>query len=550
MAIGKLTPSEMKSLKAVLSPVTYEFLNSGNYPKVATLGAGFLSAGQRQLLTRFAENPSSVTGNQLTQFTKERIDSKSVVDVFGTIVYNRRTAGEESARTAPTPSKDREPNVPLPAGQIYSWDSNRKLWKVVGSPGSGQAQQLIRYVNQYGETVDETGKRIEQPPTGFGAEGGTLAAGAETERAAIEVDAGAPSTAADAVDQAALAQAEFIGDTTTTGPNFPRRGGVDAEAGVTPVDTDGDGDGGVSGGVTDVSEEPADSNIPEDWREAAREMYPQYYAIVRNIPEIAQLLEKAINESYTPEKFQAELEQTNWYLQTSGSAREWEINSQRDPASAQRKIDEQIVVVRDLAQSSFGVRLSDERLTQLATDSLRWRWSDRFLQNTIGDVATTSTTGISQLREGYIGQQLRQTANNYGISVSDATFNKWVNSVAVGQESTATFQDYAKVQAKNLFPSISDRIDAGETFQDIIDPYRESAASLLEIDGGTIDFKQPDWIKAVTYMDDKGEQRPMSFTEWNDYVRQNRSFGYEYTEQAQRRAYQVADSLANLFGKV
>lgn len=565
MAIGKLTPSEMKSLKAVLSPVAYEFLNSGNYPKVATLGAGFLSAGQRQLLTRFAENPSSVTGNQLTQFTKESIDSQSVVDVFGTIVYNRRTAAEESARTAPTPSKDREPNVPLPAGQIYSWDSNRKLWTVVGSPGSGKAQQLIRYVNQYGETVDETGKRIQQPSTGFGPEGGTLAAGAEAERAAIEAGAGVPASTVDAVDQAALAQAEFGLPPTMTEPYAAPAGyewvydplqskpvlqKIGEDGATTTVDTDGDGGGGVSGGVTDVSEEPADSNIPEDWREAAREMYPQYYAIVRNIPEIAQLLEKAINESYTPQKFQAELEQTNWWLQTSGSAREWQINSERDPASAQRKIDEQIVVVRDLAQSSFGVRLSDERLTQLATDSLRFGWSNRFLQNAIGDVATTSTTGISQLREGYIGQQLRKTANDYGISVSDATFNKWVNSVAVGQESTATFQDYAKVQAKNLFPSISDRIDAGETFQDIIDPYRESAASLLEIDGGTIDFKQPDWIKAVTYMDDKGEQRPMSFTEWNDYVRQNRSFGYEYTEQAQRRAYQVANSLANLFGKV
>mgnify|MGYP003135376443 CR=1 FL=1 len=316
------------------------------------------------------------------------------------------------------------------------------------------------------------------------------------------------------------------------------------------TDAGGDGRDSVSGDISDVADEPADSNIPENWREAAREMYPQYYAIVRNIPEIAQLLEDAINQSYTPEKFQAELEQTNWFQQTSGSAREWEINSQRDPASAQSQIDQKIVTIRDLALSSFGVRLSDERLSELAEDSLRFGWSNRFLQNAIGDVATTSTTGISQLREGYIGQQLRKTANDYGIAVSDATFNQWVNKVAVGKESTASWEDYAKVQAKNLFPSISERIDAGETFQQIVDPYRESAAALLEIDGGTIDFKQPDWIKAVTFQDEKGEQRPMSFTEWNDYVRQNRSFGYEYTEQAQRRAYQVANSLANLFGKV
>ena len=306
----------------------------------------------------------------------------------------------------------------------------------------------------------------------------------------------------------------------------------------------------TAGVVSDVADTEADSNIPEDWRETAREMYPNYYAIVRNIPEIAALLERAVAQTYTPEQFQAQLEQTNWFLQTSGSAREWEVNSNRDPASAQRLIDEKRVSIRDTALATFGVRLSEERLTQLATDSLRFGWSDRFLQNAIGDVATTSTAGITQLREGYIGQQLRGTANNYGIAVSDATFNQWVNKVAVGQESTASWEDYAKVQAKNLFPSIADRIDAGENFQQIVDPYRQSAAALLEIDGGDIDFTQPDWIKAITQMDDKGNQRQMSFTEWNDYVRQNRSFGYEYTEQAQRRAYQVANRLADLFGKV
>ena len=324
----------------------------------------------------------------------------------------------------------------------------------------------------------------------------------------------------------------------------------DADDTGTGTGTGTGGGGGGYGGSSDLADVPADENIPEDWREAAMEMYPQYYAIVRNIPEIAQLLQDAIENGYSDNKFQAELEQTNWYQQTSGSAREWDINSQRDPASAQANIDERMTYVRDMALREFGVRLSSERLAEIAEDSLRFGWSERFLQNAIGDVATTSTTGISQLREGYIGQQLRQTANDYGIAVSDATFNQWVNKVAVGEESTDSWQDYAKLQAKNLFPSVADRIDAGENFQQIIDPYRENAARLLEIDGGNIDFTQPDWIKAVTYQDDKGEQRPMSFTEWNDYVRQNKSFGYEYTDQAQQRAYQVANSLANMFGKV
>lgn len=323
------------------------------------------------------------------------------------------------------------------------------------------------------------------------------------------------------------------------------------------VQTDGSVTGGgvtggsVSGGFGSGVQAPTslDQAIPEDWRDAAREAYPGYYAIVRNIPEIAELLEDAIAEGFTEQEFQARLEQTNWWKQTTASAREWDINGERDPASQQTQIDNRVALIRQVALDSFGVRLGADSLNELANDSLRLGWTQQFLLNAIGDVATQSTAGISQLRAGYVGQQLRQTANEYGIAISDNTFNKFVNQIAVGQETQDSFQQYALTQAKNLFPSVSDRLDAGETFQQIVDPYREQAARLLEIDPDEIDFTQSEYVKALTYQDERGEQRPMSFTEFGDYIRQTRSFGYEYTEQARNKAYKVANELANLFGK-
>jgi hypothetical protein len=307
----------------------------------------------------------------------------------------------------------------------------------------------------------------------------------------------------------------------------------------------------VSGGLGSGVQAPTalDQAIPEDWRDAAREAYPGYYAIVRNIPEIAELLEDAIADTFTEQEFQARLEQTNWWKQTTASAREWDINGERDPASQQTQIDNRVALIRQVALDSFGVRLGADSLNELANDSLRLGWTQQFLLNAIGDVATQSTAGISQLRAGYVGQQLRQTANDYGIAISDNTFNKFVNQIAVGQETQDSFQQYALTQAKNLFPSVSDRLDAGETFQQIVDPYREQAARLLEIDPDEIDFTQSEYVKALTYQDERGEQRPMSFTEFGDYVRQTRSFGYEYTDQARNKAYKVANDLANLFGK-
>jgi hypothetical protein len=315
-------------------------------------------------------------------------------------------------------------------------------------------------------------------------------------------------------------------------------------------DSDGvDTGGGVSDGAY-VDQTELDAAIPEDWKDAAREAYPAYYAIVKNIPEIAQLLEKAINQGYSEAQFQAELEQTNWWKQTTASAREWDINGERDPASQQTQIDNRTAFIQQTSLDTFGVRISAESASELALDSLRQGWGQQFLLNSIGDVATQSTAGISQLRAGFIGQDIRQTAYDYGIAISENTFNKFVNQIAVGAETKDTFQQYALTQAKNLFPSVAERLNAGETFQQIVDPYKQNAAALLEIDPNSIDFTSPDWAKAITYQDAKGEQRPMNFTEFNDYVRQTRSFGYEYTDQAKNKAYKVASDLANLFGRI
>jgi hypothetical protein len=51
-------------------------------------------------------------------------------------------------------------------------------------------------------------------------------------------------------------------------------------------------------------------------------------------------------------------------------------------------------------------------------------------------------------------------------------------------------------------------------------------------------------------MGDDGKQRPMTYTEWGQYLRSNREFGYEYTEEAQGRAYQVANRIADIFGAI
>ena len=332
------------------------------------------------------------------------------------------------------------------------------------------------------------------------------------------------------------------------GLNFGGTGGGTGAGGDTGGGGTGGGTGGMGGTTGGTPDGTTTTAVPEDWEKAAQEQYGGYYAIIKSIPEVATLLQNAVSNDWSEAKFNYELSQTTWFKTTSTSARSWDLSEQTDPASAQQRVDNQAAQIKAKALS-LGIRLDDTSVAKLAKDSLRGGWDETTITNSIGSQAMQSTTGVSQLRSGFIGQTLRQTAADYGVSLSDDTFNQFVNKVATGQETQSSFQQYALQMAKSLFPGIAAQLDAGQTYKQITDPYKQTAAQILEMNPENIDFVDPKWSKAVTFVTDKGEQRPMNYNEWGDYLRQTRSFGYEFTSEAQSRAYGVANDLARLFGK-
>jgi len=369
------------------------------------------------------------------------------------------------------------------------------------------------------------------------------------------------------VDETALAQAEFGLPPTTPEPytappgyewvydplqSKPVLQKIGEGAAATTVDTGGDGDGGggVPGAVTaPVAETPP---VPVDWETAAQEMYPEYYAIVKNNPEIAELLKKSAQEGWTEQKFAAELRGTNWYQTTTAAAREWDTASALDPASYQAKVDEAATAIQTEALN-LGIRLSDATLQKLALDSERLGWGAQTITNAIGMAATEGgSEGATQLREGYYGQSVRSLAKQYGVTLADQTFNSFVNKLAVGEETLGSFQDYAMTIGKSLYPPLAEQFDAGRTFEDITASYKTIAADILERDVNSIDMAKPEWVQAITYVPDAktGEQRLMNMAEWGDYLRKTESLGYQNTTQARARAYQVTNKIANLFGRV
>ena len=89
----------------------------------------------------------------------------------------------------------------------------------------------------------------------------------------------------------------------------------------------------------------------------------------------------------------------------------------------------------------------------------------------------------------------------------------------------------------------------GETFQQITAPYRETAARILEKAPDQIDMVGGGFNKAFMHNPDGKGERQMSISEFSDYLRTDRKFGYEYTTAAKSSAYQIANTLAQMFGR-
>lgn len=337
----------------------------------------------------------------------------------------------------------------------------------------------------------------------------------------------------------------------TTGQNVPNVSPTPTgttPTGATTVTAGGTGGQAVGGTPTGtVPPAPAAPVVPASWEEAAREQFGAYYEVVKNLPEVMKIIERDMTVGLSDAQFQAELEKTTWWRTTTASARAWEEDKARDPATVQTRIDNQLAALRNQSLG-LGLRLRDDVLAKLAEDSLRFGWSATVINNTLGAEALRSAGGVSDLRRGYIGQTIRATAGSYGVPLSDVTFNEWVGKIATGQENEASFQAFALDIAKNLYPSLAPALDKGVSFRAITDPYRQSAARILEINPESVDFADPKWAQAFTFRDEKGNQTMMTYGEWNDYLRTTPTFGYEYTDGAKERAFTVVNRLGELFG--
>jgi hypothetical protein len=260
-------------------------------------------------------------------------------------------------------------------------------------------------------------------------------------------------------------------------------------------------------------------------QELAQE-YGFAYAFFSSDAELKKLLQQAWSGKWSAAKFQAKFMTTKWYRSREASVRQWADLVARDPAEVKNKIAESKAQLSDQF-SQLGIDVDDALLTSLATQRLQWSWTDAQTQDILAsyfqyDPATVAGTPAA------VEAQIRDTAYQYGVDVSDAQMQDWISGVIGQSYNEDSLTDYIRDMAKSKYAGMSGYLETGMTVRQVAAPYLQEYARLMETDPNTVSLNDPLMAGALQgTMDPKtGQNTMMTVSQMQKAIKQDQRWLY------------------------
>lgn len=224
-------------------------------------------------------------------------------------------------------------------------------------------------------------------------------------------------------------------------------------------------------------------------------------SLLDSVPELRNLVDKAVHSNWTTDKFENAVEDSAWWKTHSQTARSAIIQRANDPASWNQTLVNTAQSVRALARQ-LGFAASPAQINAIANHALltgndsNQQWLTGQLSHIDNYAHVDSLSGLSGSMAQVSGQ-IQQLAADYGMNWNASQIANRAQMVVSGQTTIDTFQNNLKEWAKSAFPSLAKAIDAGQTVAQLADPYVTSMSQLLEVDPGTLNVYTPLIRKAM-----------------------------------------------------
>jgi hypothetical protein len=297
-------------------------------------------------------------------------------------------------------------------------------------------------------------------------------------------------------------------------------------------------------------------SLSPELKKAIKQEYGYAFALIMSSPDLTRLFTKAISQGMTPDAFQKDLQQTDWYSSRTASQRTYDTLLKDKGAKAdlaQRRQDIMDAVKRE-AVAANGTQLDDADVAGVVDDLIRNHWDNwqEVLPRVVGDtfvgdnVLTFGGTAAASVT------QIKQYAKSMGVFIDDTTLGRYVDNIA-SQKNTLenVFAEIGNLAA-SYYPQYAENIKSGATVDSIAQQYTYAAAQMLEKDPADFNFFGNDPSKTDPLMakamfggkDGKG----MSMYDFRKLIKQDNR--WKQTRGAREEYASITNNILKTFGAV
>jgi hypothetical protein len=204
--------------------------------------------------------------------------------------------------------------------------------------------------------------------------------------------------------------------------------------------------------------------------------------------------------------------------------------------------------IRDIAER-FGVPLSDDELNLLTEQATFQGWDEARIRRALEPILEQSLTGEGDLdlmgQAGDAETQLMQWTQRNGLQMSRQALAKYISNMAMGRQSFEDVKaDLRRTYLANMYPAWEDKINQGFDPADLFEPYRNSAARLLELDDLSLD--DPIMQRFTQHVGADGKPSRLPLWEFEKEIRKDPR--WQQTDNAYATYTDVGTDLLRMFG--
>jgi hypothetical protein len=264
--------------------------------------------------------------------------------------------------------------------------------------------------------------------------------------------------------------------------------------------------------------------------------------------DVADMVEQAVAGGWSPDKFVAELKTTNWWRTNSDTAKKWLSLQSSDPAEYTAAVRQKAADIY-AAAGSMGATLSVAAAEKLAVNSLVGGWDTAQLNAQLGKYINFTKGGGLQGSSAAVQASLKQLALANGLNIGNGYILSAAQHIAEGTQTLDSYAAQLHEMAASAYPQYQKQILAGQNVSDIMAPYIQAQASLLETNPSSITVQDKLIQQALTNKDPStGQPTTMPLWQFQDMVRKTPQ--WQTTDNARESSMTAAHNVLQQFGVV